>query len=93
MSFCKGEKETSKEKERKYLHKGYCLQADKKKEKKEMMEKKNAGICYLMGLTNIWGAALVVKLAISAAKIAFITISDTDIMIVKLGGTVRQRRF
>ena len=46
-----------------------------------------------MGLTNIWGAALVVKLAISAAKIAFITISDTDIMIVKLGGTVRQRRF
>ena len=58
-----------------------------------MMEKKNAGICYLMGLTNIWGAALVVKLAISAAKITFITISDTDIMIVKLGGTVRQRRF
>ena len=63
-----------------------------------MMEKKNAGICYLMGLTNIWGAALVVKLAISAAKMAFIAISDTDIVIVimfhvKLGGAVRWRRF
>ena len=39
-------------------------------------------------------AALVVKLAISAAKMAFITISDTDIVIViifhvKLGGAVR----
>ena len=46
------------------------------------------------GSDKYLGAALVVKLAISAAKMAFIAISDTEIVIVimfhvKLGGAVR----
>ena len=47
MSFFKGEKETSKEKERKYLQKEYGLQAEKKKKKKERIEKETAGIGYV----------------------------------------------
>ena len=50
------------------------------------------------GSDKYLGAAIIVKLAISAAKMAFIVISATDIVIVimfhvKLGGAVRQRRF
>ena len=50
------------------------------------------------GSDKYLGAAIIVKLAISAAKMAFSAISDTDIVFVflfhvKLGGAVRQRRF
>ena len=94
MSFFKGEKETSKEKERKYLQKEYGLQAEKKKKKKKRIEKEKGLFMLLDGSDKYLGAALVVKLAISAAKMAFIVISATDIVIVimfhvKLGGAVR----